>query len=287
MKLAILGGSGLYGLENLESVERVVETPFGKPSAPIREVRTATGTLWFLPRHGVGHTFLPSEVNYRANVFALKALGATALLSISAVGSLREEVRPGEFVLPDQYVDRTAGTRPRTFYGQGVVGHAVFAEPTCRSLRQSVLSLLSGDALTVHDGGCYVAVEGPQFSTRAESESYRALGEGRYRPSVIGMTALPEARLAREAGLCYQTVAMVTDYDCWNEREESVSVESVLSVLRANASRSQALIAALGAKGIAACRNGCAALSKAAVVTAPEHWPDSFRPVAQVLYRDA
>lgn len=286
MKLAILGGSGLYGLEKLESVERVVDTPFGKPSAPIREVKTATGTLWFLPRHGVGHTFLPSEVNYRANVFALKALGATALLSISAVGSLREDLGPGEFVLPDQYVDRTAGTRPRTFYGQGVVGHAVFAEPACRTLRQSVLSLLA-DQGKVHEGGCYVAVEGPQFSTRAESEWYRTIGEGRYRPSVIGMTALPEARLAREAGLCYQTVAMVTDYDCWNEREESVSVESVLAVLGANAARSQALMGALASRGIAACRNGCAALSKAAVVTAPERWPESFRPVAEVLFRGA
>jgi 5'-methylthioadenosine phosphorylase len=287
VRLGILGGSGVYGLEGLESVERRVTTPFGEPSAPIREVKTAAGTLWFLPRHGVGHTFLPSEVNYRANVFALKQLGATALVSISAVGSLREDVGPGEFVLPDQYVDRTAGVRPRTFYGNGVVGHAVFAEPTCRSLRQSVEGLLEAAQVTFHRGGCYVAVEGPQFSTRAESEWYRSLGEGRYRPSVIGMTALPEARLAREAGLCYQTVAMVTDYDCWNEREESVSVESVLAVLKANAARSQALIGALASRGVAACRNGCAALSKAAVVTAPDRWPDAFRPVAEVLFRGA
>ena len=287
MRLGILGGSGLYGLEKLASEERHVETPYGAPSAPIREVKTDAGMLWFLPRHGVGHTLLPSEVNYRANVYALKALGATALVSISAVGSLREDLGPGEFLLPDQYVDRTAGIRPRTFYGNGVVGHAVFAEPTCRTLRHSVKLLLEETKVRCHEGGCYVAVEGPQFSTRAESEWYRSIGEDRYRPSVIGMTALPEARLAREAGLCYQTVAMVTDYDCWNEREESVSVESVLAVLGANGQRSQALIAALSHRGIAACRNGCAALSKAAVVTAPEHWPKFFHPVAEVLFRGA
>lgn len=238
--LGILGGSGLYEIEGLENrCEETVDTPWGKPSAVLIRGRIGNVDLVFLPRHGAGHVHSPSSVNYRANIDALKRAGCTDVLSISAVGSLQEAYAPGDFVMVDQFIDRTFA-RQNSFFGPGCVAHVSVADPICTRL-----SALAGDAAekveaTVHRGATYLAMEGPQFSTRAESHMYRAWG-----CDVIGMTNMPEAKLAREAELPYATVAMVTDYDCWREAEAAVSVEAVLSVLQANGARAKALIAAL------------------------------------------
>ncbi len=215
MSIGILGGSGLYELEGVEDLrEKAVTTPFGDPSAvPMVGTLGGKGVI-FLPRHGRGHRFSPSEINYRANIAALKQLGATQVLSISAVGSMREEIRPGDFVLVDQFIDRTHG-RASTFFGDGCVGHVSFADPVCPEL---VPALAAGARQAgvertrrLHVGGTYVAIEGPQFSTRAESRMYRGLGV-----SVIGMTGVTEAKLCREAELCFALLALATDYDCWH-----------------------------------------------------------------------
>lgn len=281
MTLAIIGGSGLYELDTGASApeELVVDTPWGPPSSPVYR----TENLLFLPRHGKGHTILPGELNSRANVFALKKLGATAVLSVSAVGSLREEIAPGDFVLPDQYLDRTRGLRPGTFFGGGVVGHALFADPSCRSLRGHLAELVSALGKRVHVGGSYVCIEGPQFSTRAESHLFRSWELGPRRAVVVGMTALPEARLAREAGLCYQTVAMATDYDCWNEREGDVSVDAILRVLAENVAASRRLVRDAASRPLPACASGCRDLMRNAVVTPKELWPADRREALEIL----
>jgi 5'-methylthioadenosine phosphorylase len=238
--LALIGGSGLYQLDELTEVRRVeVETPFGAPSAPLtlgvlRGVRCA-----FLPRHGEGHHLLPSEVNYRANVWALKRIGARFVLSVSAVGSLREAIEPGHLVCPDQLIDRTY-KRENTFFGQGAVAHVPFGEPIDPTLRALLLEVARNTATTeVHDGGAYVCIEGPTFSTRAESELFRAAGA-----AIVGMTNLPEARLAREAELAYATLALSTDYDCWHEGHDDVTVEAVIAVMKANISQARKVIPA-------------------------------------------
>jgi len=193
----------------------------------------------FLARHGKGHRFTPSEVNYRANIFALKALGAAEVVSVSAVGSMREEIRPGDIVFPDQYIDRTKG-RPSTFFGDGIVGHVAFADPTCTELTARLLEAAQAVDCTVHAGGTLMVMEGPAFSTRAESLMHRRLGV-----DLIGMTALPEAKLAREAELCYATIALATDFDCWHEEEEDVSVGAVVEVMRKNVASARGIIRAL------------------------------------------
>ncbi|MBA2276245.1 MAG: S-methyl-5'-thioadenosine phosphorylase, partial [Chloroflexia bacterium] len=212
--LGVIGGSGLYDLPELENVEsREVETPFGFPSSPL-VVGTLHGLrIAFLARHGRGHRLNPSEVPYRANIWAMRALGVSHVLSVSAVGSLREEMAPRAAVVPDQIIDRTVG-RPRTFFEGGIVAHVGLADPFCPGLRDAIVASCRVHAPAVHDGGVYLCIEGPQFSTRAESNLYRA-----WNGAVIGMTAMPEARLAREAGLCYATAAMVTDYDVWHDTE--------------------------------------------------------------------
>jgi 5'-methylthioadenosine phosphorylase len=236
--LGVIGGSGLYEMEGLENVsEQSVETPFGSPSDKI-----ITGTfkgkgVAFLPRHGKGHRFLPSEVNYQANIFALKKLGASHILSVSAVGSLQENLPPGSVVIPSQILDRTNGPRKRTFFGDGVVGHVGFADPYCPALTKIALKAAQASGVQVTLGGTYVCVEGPRFSTRAESHSFRDL-----KCSIIGMTAMPEAILAREAELPYCTLAFVTDYDCWKEGEEAVSVEAVMAVLKKNVDTSKSIV---------------------------------------------
>ncbi len=272
--LGVIGGSGLYALDGLTDVtELEVETPYGAPSDRLVRGTLGQTTLLFLPRHGRGHRIPPTAINYRANVCAMKKAGATHLLSVSAVGSMREEIAPGDLVVPDQYIDLTK-RRVSTFFDEGVVGHVGFADPTCSDLASAVAAAAEhvvthfGDSAKrgrVHRGGTYVCMEGPQFSTRAESLLYRTWGV-----SVIGMTALPEAKLAREAELPYATLALATDYDCWHESEESVTVEGVLAVMHANVEKSRATIARLaGALPDPAKSRAHGALASA-IMTAPE-----------------
>ncbi|MEU6672102.1 S-methyl-5'-thioadenosine phosphorylase [Streptomyces sp. NPDC046727] len=264
-ELGVIGGSGLYGLDGLEDVrETRVSTPYGEPSSAV-----VTGTLGgvgiaFLARHGRGHRLLPGEVPYRANVYALKSLGVRRILSVSAVGSLREDHAPGDIVIPDQIVDRTRGVRPATFFGDGLVAHVPFADPYCAALRPAVAAAVRGSSgAVVHERGTYCCVEGPRFSSRAESHLYRSWGL-----DVIGMTALPEASLAREAQLCYAGMALVTDYDCWREdTEESVTAEAVSDVMRRNSATAQAAVAELVKRLPAPGACGCANVLETSVLT--------------------
>ena len=227
--LGVIGGSGLYELPGLEAVERVrVTTPFGDPSDEFVVGRLGHTRLVFLPRHGRGHRLLPTEVNFRANIYGMKTLGAEWIVAVSAVGSLREEIAPGHVVVPDQFIDRTRH-RPDTFFGRGIVAHVGFAEPVCPRLARVVAEAAQAERAAVHVGRVYVCMEGPQFSTRAESHLYRGWGG-----DVIGMTNLQEAKLAREAEICFVTLALATDYDCWNAAHADVEIEDVLRVLSQN-----------------------------------------------------
>jgi len=232
--IGIIGGTGLYAIEGLENVEHLdIETPFGKPSSQIVSGTLGESKLLFIARHGKGHVLTPSEVPYRANIYALKMLGAQWCLSISAVGSLKEEYAPGHLVIPNQLIDRTKN-RPSTFFGEGLVGHVAFADPYCPVLSQTLFNtskqVAEGSEKLIHQGGTYLCMEGPQFSTRAESQMYRSWGA-----SIIGMTGLPEAKLAREAELSYANLAMVTDYDCWRSETSDVDIEEILATMKGNA----------------------------------------------------
>ncbi|MFA6092295.1 MAG: S-methyl-5'-thioadenosine phosphorylase [Elusimicrobiota bacterium] len=265
--VAVIGGSGLYKMEGLtEKEELSVDTPFGPPSDAI-----LTGTLSgvrcaFLPRHGRDHTLLPSEINARANIWALKSLGAQKIISFGAVGSLQEAMAPGHFTIPDQIVDKTV-LRRTTFFGNGIVAHVPFAEPFCAHMRAVLQTSAKGLNIRVHEKGTLVCMEGPLYSTRAESHTHRKLGY-----DIIGMTTIPEAKLAREAELCYAMTAMVTDYDCWKEGEE-VSTEKVISVMHANSANAQRLLAAAIAQiaKLPAC--ACNDALKNAIMTRPEAMP--------------
>lgn len=246
MKLGIIGGSGLYQLEGLSNVREVtVETPFGKPSDVYVHGQLGGVDVFFLPRHGRGHRLLPAEINHKANIWGFKKLGVERVMSVSAVGSLREGIRPRDIVLPDQYFDRTKGSLNHTFFGNGIVGHISFGDPTCADLRRTIArvaeevirDLKVEGIVRLHKDGTYVNMEGPAFSTRAESNSYRREGF-----DIIGMTGLPEAKLCREAELCYQTMAMATDYDCWRTGEEEVSVEIVIATLTANSALAKEIL---------------------------------------------
>lgn len=228
-QIGIIGGSGLYQMEGLTNLKEVkVTTPFGKPSDAIILGNFQNLRVAFVARHGRGHHTLPSGINYRANIHALKSLGVTRIFSVSAVGSMKEAIKPGDFVLPDQFIDRTT-QRANTFFDQGIVTHVAFADPICGSL-STVLGKASQEVpVKVHRPGTYLCIEGPQFSSRAESFLYRQWGV-----DVIGMTNIPEAKLAREAEICYATLALVTDYDCWHETEEAVSVGAILSIMHKN-----------------------------------------------------
>jgi len=229
-EIGIIGGSGLYSMPGFIEVHEVsLQTPFGEPSDPYVLGSLAGRKVAFLARHGRGHRILPSELNFRANIYGFKQLGVERIISVSAVGSLKEEHKPGEFVIVDQFVDRTRH-RVDTFFGDGVVGHIAFADPVCRQLAEVVTSACAKAGVRGKPGGTYLCMEGPQFSTKAESNLYRSWGM-----DVIGMTNLQEAKLAREAEICYATVAMVTDYDCWHPHHDSVTVEQIVAVLVKNA----------------------------------------------------
>ncbi len=270
--LAVIGGSGLYDLPGLTDTRWVsVDTPWGPPSDQIFRGRlvNALGSteMAFLPRHGRGHRIPPSEVNYRANIAALKQLGATDVLSLSAVGGLRADLPPGSFVVVDQFIDRTH-TRAKTFFGTGLVGHVSMADPVCSRLGRHVLAALQAQGVPHQAGGTYLTIEGPQFSTRAESALYRSMN-----CSVIGMTNMPEAKLAREAELCYASIGMVTDFDCWHPGHDAVTVDAVIQVLLGNAQAARTLVQGLaGVIGGDASAPACAcrhALDHA-LITAPE-----------------
>ncbi len=270
-RLGIIGGSGLYALDALVDVEwRPIETPFGKPSDDLLFGRLGETELVFLPRHGRGHRLTPSEVPYRANIAALKAAGCTDVLSLSACGSFKEALSPGTFVLVDQFADRTRG-RAKSFFGDGIVAHVSLADPVCASLGARVAVAAKSLGIPFVSGGTYLAMEGPQFSTRAESRAYVAAGF-----DVIGMTNMPEAALAREAELCYASVAMVTDYDSWRPAEEGANLADILEVMHGNSANARALVAAVAAVWPAsrqACPQGCDHALDYAIITDRAAWP--------------
>ena len=266
VRLGVMGGSGVYHMEGVEIVaEHRLATPFGSPSDAVVETRIGDQSVYFLPRHGRGHVLLPSEVPYRANIYAMKQMGVTHLLAISAVGIMRESIKPGDMVVPDQIFDRTRGIdRTSTFFGEGIAGHVAFADPFCGELRDLLLAAAKNS--TAHDGGTYICMEGPQFSTRAESHFYRR----EVNATVIGMTALPEAKLAREAEMCYAMLAMGTDYDCWHEAEEDVSVETVVAVLKANAEHANQIVRTLAAQLPRTSDCDCLSAAQFAIITSPD-----------------
>ena len=270
--IGIIGGSGLYDMAELtERDERRVETPFGEPSAPYVIGMLRGKRVAFLARHGAGHRLLPSELNFRANIYGFKTLGVEYILSASAVGSLKQEYKPMDLVVPDQFLDRTRG-RISTFFGRGLVAHVGFAHPFCAPLSDIAVRSARGAGATVHKGGTYVCMEGPQFSTLAESQLYRSWGM-----DVIGMTNLQEAKLAREAEICYTTIALVTDYDCWHPEHDQVTVEMIVANLMRNAQTAQQVIAAaVGALPFdRTCE--CATALAHAIITRPDVVPADVR----------
>jgi len=270
--IGVIGGSGLYQMEGLKGVREVdVKTPFGKPSDRLIRGRLNGAELVFLPRHGKGHRWLPTEINFRANIFALKKLGVERIISVSAVGSLREDIVPGHLVVPDQFIDRTT-QRPSTFFGKGLVAHVSLADPFCRELSSDLVNAAGSEGAKVHAGGTYVCMEGPQFSTRAESRLYRSWGA-----HVIGMTNLQEAKLAREAEICFGTLALATDYDCWNENAGDVEIEHVLAVLNRNVDLAQRTIRRTVAQMAGGRSCDCRSALKDAIITERSRIPKKLK----------
>jgi len=282
--LGVIGGSGVYALDALEGARwEKVASPFGAPSDELLRGRLHGVEAVFLPRHGRGHRIPPSQIDYRANIDALKRAGVTDLVSVSACGSLREALAPGSFVLVDQFIDRTV-TRESSFFGRGLAAHVSMADPVCARLGDAIEAAAREQGIALHRGGTYLAMEGPQFSSRAESHLYRAWG-----CDVIGMTNMPEAKLAREAELCYASVAMVTDYDCWHPHEEDVAVGDIVALLARNAELGRALVAALAPRLRARptpCPSGCdRALDGAIITQAASRDPEAVRRLDAVAGR--
>jgi 5'-methylthioadenosine phosphorylase len=270
--LGVIGGSGLYSMDELNVIEKVsLDTPFGPPSEDV-VIGELNGTrMAFLPRHGIGHFIPPSEINFRANIFAMKKLGVEQIISISAVGSMKEKLQPGHFSIPHQFIDRTT-RRISTFFTTGMVGHVALADPVCLATAEVLSSAAHKVNTIVHDGGTYVCIEGPQFSTRAESNVYR-----QWDVDVIGMTNATEAKLAREASICYATLALVTDYDCWKEEEEPVTVEAVLDIMHKNVETAQKVLKKLASnfKDKRSC--DCGSATENSVVTDSKRIPAQLK----------
>ncbi len=277
-KIGVIGGSGIYKLDGIEVVkEHKISTPYGAPSSEIIEAKLKDTTFFFIPRHGKGHTFTPTEVNYRANIFALKSLGVEYIISVSAVGSLKEEYPPTTFVLVDQFIDWTKGQRERTFFNNGFVGHVSVAEPVEKQLQQMLKSACEKSGVKYGVGGSYICIEGPQFSSKAESNIYRGFGA-----SVIGMTNVPEAYLAKEAGIAYATIAMVTDYDCW--KEEHCTLEEIMKVMKTNNENAQKVLSIV----LPELKNNNFSFKKEntfAVLTKPEHLSQEQKYILEVLMK--
>jgi 5'-methylthioadenosine phosphorylase len=277
LDFAVIGGSGLYDMPGLQDARQdYPDTPFGKPSAPIVQGTLEGARVAFLARHGIGHHITPSEVNYRANIYALKMLGATRILSISACGSLREAFAPGHFVIPDQIYDNTK-QRARTFFGEGFVAHVGVADPFCPDFSAQAYAAAQASSATVHRGGTFITIEGPRFSTKAESNTYRAWGM-----DIIGMTTSPEAFLAREAELCYAVMAHITDYDVWHTSEAPVTVEMVIQTLHKNTEHAQNAIRNL-ARGLQARACDCENALASALITNPSVIPAETRQKLNLL----
>lgn len=277
--IGIIGGSGLYNMEGIKDVETVpVDTPFGMPSDNFTVGTLEGRKVAFLPRHGKGHTILPSELNFRANIYGMKKLGVEHIIAVSAVGSMREEIKPLDIVIPDQFFDRTRG-RISTFFGEGIVGHVSFADPICGTLANTLFHAAQSIGTRVHKGGTYLCMEGPLFSTRAESNAYRQWGV-----SIIGMTNLQEAKLAREAEICYSTLAMATDYDCWHVGEEVVTLEMVIANLNKNVETAKRILRAAIPKIEKKRSCGCATAAENAIVTHKELIPESTKRKLRIIF---
>jgi 5'-methylthioadenosine phosphorylase len=282
-RTGIIGGSGLYDIEGIEVIDSLsIETPFGKPSDDLLLARIGEHEVVFLPRHGRGHRLPPHKINYRANIYAMKVAGVNRIISISAVGSLREDIPPGDFVLVDQFVDRTH-SRESTFFDGPIVAHVSMADPVCSCLKEELSSTCNRAGFKAHEGGSYLVMQGPQFSSRAESELYRSWGM-----DVIGMTNLPEAKLAREAEICYATVAMSTDYDCWHEEEEDVSVGAIIEIMQTNVARAQKMLQSFftSDSDAAPCTCGCQqALENGIFADLKAQDDDAIRPIHALVER--
>ncbi|MCH7499928.1 MAG: S-methyl-5'-thioadenosine phosphorylase [Nitrospinae bacterium] len=277
--LGVIGGSGLYAMKDLKVVDTVsVDTPFGDPSDLIVLGDLEGTRMAFLPRHGVGHRITPSEINYRANIFAMKKLGVERIISVSAVGSMKEEIVPGHIVIPDQFIDRTF-RRKTTFFEGGIAGHVSLADPICDELHEVVVESSQQAGATVHPGGTYICIEGPQFSTRAESFLYRSWGV-----DVIGMTNVTEAKLAREAGLCYATIALATDYDCWHQDEEAVTLAAVLEIMHNNVELAQAILKEIVKMPVLKRSCSCGEAATNAIVTDRTLIPDALKKDLEILF---
>ena len=267
-KIGVIGGSGLYKMEGLTDIEEVdINTPFGKPSDSIIVGKLEGVGIAFLPRHGKGHNLSPAEVPCRANIYALKSLGVEWLISVNACGSLKSEIRPGDLVIPDQLIDRTRN-RVNSFFSEGIVAHILFAEPFCPTLSQILYQVAIEAGATAHQGGTYVVMEGPAFSTRAESKLHRSWGA-----DIVGMTVLPEAKLAREAEICYASITGVTDYDCWQESCEPIPIDVIIETLRQNTHKIREIIKLAVTRIPDKRQCGCATALKTAIVTDPKFIP--------------
>lgn len=277
-RIGIIGGSGLYDIEGIKDVQKMeVDTPFGRPSDAFTIGNLAGREVVFLPRHGAGHTIIPTQLPFRANIYGMKKLGVEQIIAVSAVGSMKEEIRPLDIVIPDQFFDRTKA-RVDTFFGDGIVAHVGMADPVCAGVAEALHRATKQVGVRVHKGGTYVCIEGPQFSTRAESLVYRQLGV-----SVIGMTNLQEAKLAREAEICYATMALSTDYDCWHVGEESVTVEMIIANLKKNVENAKKIIK-VTIPELPKVRNcPCSTALKNAIITRPEAIPQKRKKELELI----